>query len=142
MGVSSHFLGLDCTISPIFGVFKEHPCSAHWARSDQRHLYPGPIDPVVMDRQRRRQKIQHCKKTKVTTTNQNGSRFRTERPAPPRAHCHRRLEELRSSRVNAEFAKSDIRLDSQSTITVLCEFPATSILSCEPYGFFCPAAAF
>src|SRR3974377_25026 len=78
VGVSGHFLALNRTIRPNFRIFKEHPCSTHWARSDQRHLSPGPIDPVVMGGQRRHQKIQQGKKTKVTTANQNGNRFRTE----------------------------------------------------------------
>ena len=86
VGVSGHSLGLNGTISPSFAVFKEHPCSTHWARSDQRHLPLGPIDPVVMAGERRRQKIQQGKKTKVTTADQNGNPFRTERPVPSQEH--------------------------------------------------------
>src|SRR3974390_1998727 len=78
MRVSGHSSGLNGTISPNFGVFKEHPCSTHWARGDQRHLPLGPIDPVVMAGERRRQKNQQGKKTKKTTANQKGKRFRAE----------------------------------------------------------------
>ena len=67
---------------PEFWNLKEHDCSTHWARSDQRQRSPSPIDQVVMAGERRRQKIRRGKKTKVTTANQNGNRPRAERPAP------------------------------------------------------------
>src|SRR5271157_955696 len=86
VGVSGHSLGLDGNVSPNSGIVKEHNCSTHWARSDQRHISLGPIDQVVMDGERRRQKIQQSKKTKVTKANQNGNQFRTERPAPSQEH--------------------------------------------------------
>src|SRR5208337_351411 len=93
VGVSGHALALDGKVRLNSGIFKEHDCSTHWARSDQRHISLGPIDQVVMDGQRRRQKIQQRKKTKVTTANQNGNWLRAVRLAPSQKHIRtRRLQ--------------------------------------------------
>ena len=67
--------------------FSKRILAARTGRGVTRDTYPpGRIDPVVMAGERGSQKIQQGKKTKVTTANQNGNRFRTEGPAPSQEH--------------------------------------------------------
>src|SRR5271166_5180793 len=95
VGVSGHSAGLDGKVRLNSGIFKERDCSTHWARSDQRQVSLGTIDQVVMHGERRRQKIQQSKKTKVTKANQNGNWPRAVRLAPSQEHIRtRRLQYL------------------------------------------------
>src|SRR5271157_2944687 len=95
VGVSGSSLGLDGKVRLNSGIFKEHHCSAHWARSDQRHPSPGPMDQVVMAGERPGKKIRWSKQTKVTKAKQNGNWPRAERLAPGQEHIRkRRLQSL------------------------------------------------
>src|SRR5271165_2338494 len=86
VGVSGHSAGLDGKVRLDSGIVKEHNCSTHWARSDQRHRSLGPMDQVVRAGEGPSKKIWWSKKTKVTKANQNGNWPRAVRLAPSQEH--------------------------------------------------------